>query len=75
MKEDKKLFLIVLAGGFGTRLQSVSNGIPKALMPISDSVYLDLLLDRVFNFELSRVYLSLHYKPELFQKYINNNDF
>jgi D-glycero-alpha-D-manno-heptose 1-phosphate guanylyltransferase len=27
----------------------------------------------VFNFELSRVCLSLHYKPELFQKYINKS--
>ena len=37
--------IIILVGGFGSRLQSVSNGIPKALMPIGDSVYLDLLLD------------------------------
>ena len=63
--------LIILAGGFGTRLQSVSSGIPKALIPIGDSLYLDLLLEKVFNYDIAHVYLSLHYKSELFQDYVN----
>ena len=67
--------LIILAGGFGTRLQSVSNGIPKALMPIGDSVYLDLLLEKVFDYDIAHVYLSLHYKSELFQDYVNNSSY
>ena len=62
-----------MVGGFGTRLQLASNGTPKALMPIGDSVYLDLLLGKVFKYDISHVYLSLHYKAELFQDYINNS--
>ena len=66
---------IILAGGFGSRLQSVSNGTPKALMPIGESVYLDLLLEKIFKNNINHVYLSLHYKPLLFQDYINNSIF
>ena len=61
---------IVLLGGFGTRLQSISNNVPKALMPIGDGCYLDFLLERIFKFNISHVYLSVHYKYELFQDYV-----
>jgi len=65
--------LIILAGGFGTRLESVSNGIPKPLMPVGDSVYLDLLLSKVFKYNISNIYLSLHYKAEIFEEYLENS--
>ena len=48
--------LVILAGGFGTRLSSISNGIPKALMPIGGSVYLDLLLQKVFEQSIENIY-------------------
>lgn len=64
--------VIILCGGFGTRIQSISNGIPKALMKLGDSVFLDIILEKVFQYEVSHVYLSLYYKPDLFQEYINN---
>lgn len=65
--------IIILLGGFGTRLQKVSNGTPKALMPIVDSVYLDILLEKVFKHDIGNVYLSLYYKSELFQNYVDNS--
>ena len=67
--------LIILAGGFGTRLQSVTNGTPKALIPVGNSNYIDLLLRRMSKYEFPYIYLSLHYKPELFKDYINNSIF
>jgi len=65
--------VIILAGGLGTRLLSVSKGKPKALMPIGESVYLDLLLEKIFKNNINHVYLSIYYKPELFQDYIKNS--
>ena len=67
--------LILLVGGFGTRLESVSKGIPKALMPVGAGVFLDLLLRRLFKFSIDHVYLSTHYKSQLFFEYIQNSIF
>jgi D-glycero-alpha-D-manno-heptose 1-phosphate guanylyltransferase len=64
---------IILCGGFGTRLKSVSNGLPKTLMPIGKKVYLDLVLGKVFDNQIANIYLSLHYRPELFQDYIDHS--
>ena len=50
----------------------VSKGIPKALMPVGDKLYLDLLLDKIFYYQIEHVYLSLCYKPELFDSYLKN---
>jgi len=65
--------VIIISGGFGTRLQSVSSGMPKALMPVGDSVYLDLLLEKLFQYAISHVYLSLYFKAGLFKEYVNNS--
>ena len=73
MKKNSKSDLIILAGGFGTRLKSISKGTPKALMQIGNSTFLDLLLNKVFKYEISRVFLSLHYKPMAFKKHIKNS--
>jgi len=67
--------IIILTGGFGSRLDSISNGTPKALMPIGNLVYLDILLQKVFKYSISRVYLSLFYKSNLFEDYINQSSF
>lgn len=64
-----------MVGGLGTRLQSISNGTPKALMPTGGGVYLDFLLEKVFQLDVSQVILSVCYKPELFRDYIRKSDF
>ena len=66
--------LIILLGGLGTRLKSISDGVPKSLMPVGEKVYLDILLDKLKLFKIDNIYLSLHYKPELFIKYISQKN-
>tara|TARA_B100001250_G_scaffold393230_1_gene395795 strand:+ start:147 stop:839 length:693 start_codon:yes stop_codon:yes gene_type:complete len=66
---------IILAGGFGTRLHMISKGIPKSLMAIGDSKFLDLLIEKLFFNGVSHIYLSLYYKSELFKNYIDKSKF
>lgn len=56
--------VIILAGGFGTRLQSVLNGIPKPLADINGTPFLDLLFSNLIEHGFSTFILSLHYKSE-----------
>lgn len=57
--------VIVLAGGFGTRLKSVVSDVPKPLAPVNGRTFLDFLMDALQDQGASRVILSLHYLPEL----------
>lgn len=66
------LNVIVLAGGFGTRLKSVTGTLPKALAPINDIVFLDIVLAQVIKSRPERIILCLHYNVDAFKNYLKN---
>jgi D-glycero-alpha-D-manno-heptose 1-phosphate guanylyltransferase len=53
---------VILAGGFGTRLQNAVPGIPKPLAPIGDRPFLDRLLARLARQGVTEATLCLHYE-------------
>jgi D-glycero-alpha-D-manno-heptose 1-phosphate guanylyltransferase len=58
--------VVILAGGRGTRLQSVPGDMPKPLRPVSGRPFLCYLLDQVRGAGAGRIVLALGYKPEAF---------
>lgn len=62
---------IILAGGLGTRLKSSVPHLPKALAPIEETPFLDLLLDHLQKFPfIEQTVLALGYKAEAIQEYL-----
>ena len=60
---------VVLAGGFGTRLQQVVRDLPKPMAPVNGRPFLAYILDELHHWEFSHVILStgyLHEKIEAF---------
>ncbi len=57
--------LLVLAGGFGTRLQSVVSAVPKALAPVGGVPFLHLQLEHWINQGLRSFVFLLHHQSEL----------
>ncbi len=55
---------IVLAGGFGTRLQHVVNDLPKPMAMINGRPFLSFVLDNLANAGIKHVILSTGYKHE-----------
>lgn len=55
---------IVLAGGFGTRLQQVVPDLPKPMAPIGERPFLEILLTLLSRKGVQRVVLSLGYKAD-----------
>ncbi len=54
---------IILAGGFGTRLQKVVSSVPKPLAPIRGIPFLDLLINQLASFSsVGRIILAVGYK-------------
>lgn len=63
---------IILAGGFGTRLQSVVSDVPKPMAPVCDRPFLEYQLDYLINQGIERVVLSLGYLPETIITHFGN---
>lgn len=60
---------IVLAGGFGTRLQTVVKDVPKPMAEINGFPFLKYLLDTLVTQGFEKVVLSVGYKQEIIKNY------
>ena len=52
---------IILAGGFGTRLQEVIKDVPKTMAPVNNIPFLDYSLKHLAHYGIKRVVLSVGY--------------
>lgn len=64
---------IILAGGFGTRLQSVVSDMPKPMAPINDRPFLAILLQFLKSNGIENVILSVGYLHEKIIDYFHDN--
>ena len=66
---------IILAGGFGTRLQPVIHDLPKPMAPINGKPFLEYLLRFLKNQHCRHCVLSVGYKHESISAYFGNQYF
>lgn len=59
---------VILAGGFGTRLSSVVNDVPKPMAPVNGKPFLYYLLKYLRRFNFTKIVLALGY---LYEEIIN----
>lgn len=64
---------IILAGGFGTRLQSVVNDVPKSMAEVAGKPFLEYLLDYAIEQEFDHIVLSLGYKAQVITEWISSH--
>lgn len=62
--------LLVLAGGFGTRLQSALDGVPKVLAPIGDQPFLQLQIRHWLDQGVSSMVFLLHHQADQIIDYL-----
>lgn len=60
---------IILAGGFGTRLQSVVSDVPKPMAPIADKPFLEILIERFSQKGIQHFVISTGYKSSVIETY------
>lgn len=63
---------IILAGGLGTRLKSVSGEIPKPLVDVSGKPFIYYIMDNLLNQGVSHIIIAVSYKADLFISEIGN---
>lgn len=64
---------IVLAGGFGTRLQSVVKELPKSMAPINNKPFLEYLLDFLATKGIESIIFSVGYKSSDIKNHFKDN--
>lgn len=64
---------VVLAGGFGTRLQAVVKDIPKPMAPVREKPFLTYLLDYLKIYGIEHVVLSVGYLHEQIVDYFGDS--
>ena len=65
--------LFVLAGGFGTRLQSLDLDVPKALAPVLGKPFLAYLIDNYIDQGITDFKFLLHHQAHLVEQYLDEH--
>lgn len=71
-RQDNPVFL--MAGGFGTRLQPLTNNCPKPMLKVGDKPILEQILVNFVEAGFHRFYISTHYMPEVIRDYFGNGE-
>lgn len=64
--------MLILAGGFGTRLRSVVNDVPKPMAPVAGRPFLEYLMDYWIDQGIGHFVLSLGYKGDFIREHFGS---
>ena len=64
---------VVLMGGFGTRLKSITGDTPKPMIEVADKPFVYHLLEKLEKAGCKKIILSLHYRAEHIKKIIKDS--
>jgi dTDP-glucose pyrophosphorylase len=66
--------VVIMAGGYGSRVRPLTNVFPKPLLPIGDKTMLEEIFSRFYRHGSNRFYISVNYKAELIEFYLTNQN-
>jgi mannose-1-phosphate guanylyltransferase len=70
----KTMQVVVLAGGFGTRLRPWTYGIPKPILPMLDKTLLEHVVEVMPNDKVDEVIVAGGYKVDMIEQYFKENE-
>lgn len=71
-RHDNPVF--IMAGGFGTRLQPLTDHCPKPMLRVGDKPMLEHLINQFKNHGFHDFYISTHYLPDVISNYFGNGE-
>ncbi len=66
--------VVIMAGGYGSRVRPLTNVFPKPLLPIGDKSMLEEIFSRFYSHGSKCFYISVNYKAELIEFYLSNQN-
>ena len=73
MKQQQQIPVIILAGGFGTRLSTVVKDVPKPMAPINGKPFLHYIFKELQHQTIKDVVLSVGHLKEVIQDFFQDN--
>lgn len=71
-KDDLPNPVVLMAGGFGKRLQPLTNSIPKPMLKVGGKPILEIIVDQLARSGLRSIFLSVHFKANLIKDYFQD---
>jgi len=70
--QNQKTPVVIMSGGYGTRLKPVTIKIPKALVPIKKVPMLSMVINNIQRYGFVNFILTTYYKSKLIKNYYKN---
>ncbi|MGH8249558.1 MAG: nucleotidyltransferase family protein [Steroidobacteraceae bacterium] len=67
-------WVVLMAGGLGTRLHPLTNERPKALLPVGGKPILESILESFAEQGFKRIFLSVNYKAEMIRAHFGSGE-
>ena len=65
-------YVVIMAGGLGTRLKPLTNHCPKPLLKIGEKPLLEIIIDNFIEYGLHNFFLSVNYKSHMIKDYFGD---
>ena len=63
---------VIMAGGFGTRIQPLTHSTPKPMLPIVNIPMMEHILEKLVDLGMREVVILLYYKPEVIKNHFED---
>jgi len=63
---------VIMAGGFGTRIQPLTTSVPKPMIPVFNKPMMEYILLSLRNAGIKDIAILLYFKPEIIQEYFGD---
>jgi len=70
--EEQENLVILMAGGFGSRLRPLTDDCPKPLLRVGSKPLLEIILKSFIEFGFKRFYFSVLYKGDMIEEYFKD---
>jgi mannose-1-phosphate guanylyltransferase/phosphomannomutase len=63
---------VVMAGGFGTRIQPLTNSVPKPMLPVANIPMMEHIINKVIDAGIKDIVILLYFKPEVIKEHFGD---
>ena len=64
---------LILAAGYGTRMDTLTKDVPKPLLKIKNKTLISYAIDLIKNMSFDKIYINTHYKHFMVEEFISEN--